>query len=85
MTNKDHDYDFSTIDPVNLGKIQKETMENKEAASTAKANLLQLKNLIMPLLVNLSKDPQKDIHWPNRDVKIGEIIKKIEDLTKNVT
>lgn len=78
----DNDFGFSTIDPINLGKIEKQNMILTQTAIESKHNLIELKNLIMPLLVNLSKDPQKDIHWPNRDVKIGEIIKKIEDLTK---
>lgn len=40
----------------------------------------KLKAMIMPLLNNLSKDPHKDIHWPDRDKKIQEFKKKIQEL-----
>lgn len=39
-----------------------------------------LKTLIMPLLKNLAKNPEKDIHWPDRDKKINELIKKIQEI-----
>lgn len=39
-----------------------------------------LRKMIMPLLNNLMKDPDKDyIHWPNRDKKIKAFIKKMND------
>jgi hypothetical protein len=40
----------------------------------------KLKGMIMPLLKNLAKDPDKDIHWPDRDKKISEFIRKIQEL-----
>ena len=40
----------------------------------------KLKEMIMPLLNNLKKNPEKDIHWPDRDKKIEEFIKKIQEL-----
>lgn len=79
-----NDFGFSTIDPVNIGKIEKESIESRQKAINAAGSFNSLKELIMPLLLNLQKDPHKDIHWPNRDQKIGEIIKKIEFLEKNL-
>lgn len=48
---------------------------------TASENKLEgLKNMIMPLLKNLMKNPEKDtIVWPNRKQKIEEFIKKMDD------
>jgi hypothetical protein len=40
----------------------------------------RLKELVMPLLKNLAKNPDKDIHWPDRDKKIKEFIKKIQEI-----
>ncbi len=37
--------------------------------------------MIIPLLNNLAKDPDKEyIHWPNRTKKIEEFRKKIDKL-----
>ena len=38
-----------------------------------------LKNMIMPLLNNLMKNPEKDtIVWPDREKKIDDFIKKMD-------
>lgn len=67
MANKDFDFGFSTHSEQEL------TVEDK-------TKLIGLKNMIMPLLVNLMKDPDKDvIRWPNRKQKIEEFIKQIDE------
>ena len=39
-----------------------------------------LRKMIMPLLNNLMKNPEKDtIVWPNRDKTIKQFIKKMDD------
>jgi len=39
-----------------------------------------LRNMIMPLLKNLMKDPDKDtIVWPDREKRIKQFIKKMDD------
>jgi hypothetical protein len=39
-----------------------------------------LRKMIMPLLNNLMKSPEKDtIVWPNRDKTIKQFIKKMDD------
>ena len=49
-----------------------------------KEKLGKLEGLIIPLLVNLMKNPEKDyIHWPNRAPLIEQQIKKILDITRN--
>jgi hypothetical protein len=42
--------------------------------------LYGLRDMIMPLLNNLKKNPEKDyINWPNRVEKIDAFIKKMND------
>jgi hypothetical protein len=45
--------------------------------------LAQVENLILPLLYNLQKNPEKDyIHWPNRTIIIDKQIEKIKAVTR---
>ena len=47
------------------------------------AKLKSLEELIVPLLVNLMKNPEKEyIYWPNRKDKIQEQINKVLALTR---
>lgn len=51
--------------------------------SQTKQKLLTLEKLIMPLLVNLMKNPEKEyIHWPNRVPAIEKQIEKILAITR---
>lgn len=48
-----------------------------------KAKLKEVENLIMPLLANLKKNPDKAyIHWPNRLPIIDKQIEKIIAITR---
>lgn len=48
-----------------------------------KAKLLEVEKLIMPLLVNLMKNSEKDyIHWPNRAPLIQKQIDRILAITR---
>jgi hypothetical protein len=50
---------------------------------SVKSRLTELEKLIMPLLVNLMKNTDKEyIYWPNRKEKIQEQIDKILALTR---
>jgi len=47
------------------------------------AKLKQVEDLILPLLYNLQKNPEKDyIHWPNRTAFIDKQIEKIKSVTR---
>lgn len=47
------------------------------------AKLGQVEDLILPLLYNLQKNPEKDyIHWPNRTAVIDKQIEKIKAVTR---
>jgi hypothetical protein len=49
----------------------------------ANAKLNEVEQIIMPLLVNLMKNPEKEyIYWPNRTDKIQEQIDRILSLTR---
>ena len=76
--NSDYDFGFSTIDPINVEKMQKENIAVTETVAFYKQQMLDMRNLIMPLLTNLAKDPDKDIHWPNRDAKLKDFMSKLD-------
>jgi len=45
--------------------------------------LRDIEDLVMPLLLNLKKNPEKDyIHWPNRTGIIDKQIEKIKAVTR---
>ena len=58
--------------------------EIQAKVATTEDKLQGLRNMIMPLLNNLMKNPDKDtILWPNREKKIKEFIKKMDDYINN--
>lgn len=68
------DFGFSFVDSNEI-KTKIENTENK---------LEGLRDMIMPLLNNLMKNPEKDtILWPNREAKIKAFIKKMDDYIKS--
>lgn len=47
------------------------------------SKLKQVEDLILPLLFNLQKNPEKDfIHWPNRTAIIDKQVEKIKAVTR---
>lgn len=77
MSNNDDDFDFGftavDFDPT---AVQAEV-------DTAQSKLQQLESLVIPLLKNLMKNPDKAyIHWPNRDVVIQKQIDRILAITR---
>ena len=66
------------LDLYNNGKLGLDT--EKQAVQ---AKLTQIEQMVMPLLVNLMKNPEKEyIYWPNRTGKLQEQIDKILSLTR---
>jgi hypothetical protein len=66
----------------NQGKLGLDA-ERQNMITEVQANLKELEQLIMPLLVNLMKNPEKEyIYWPNRTAKIQEQIDKVLSLTR---
>jgi len=59
--------------------VQQTAKKMEETAAQAQDKLHGLRNMIMPLLNNLMKSPEKDtIVWPNRDKTIKQFIKKMD-------
>ena len=66
----------------NQGKLGLDA-ERDKMESEVKTNLKELEQLIVPLLVNLMKNPEKEyIYWPNRKEKIQDQIDKVLSLTR---
>jgi len=66
----------------NSGKLGLDA-EREKMKDEVTANLKSLEQLIMPLLVNLMKNPEKEyIYWPNRTAKIQEQIDRVLLLTR---
>ena len=74
LADTDFDFGFSLVDENELEVVQQ--VQQKAAATSATATatadkLDALYNMIMPLLNNLSKNPEKEyIYWPGRIEKI---------------
>jgi hypothetical protein len=60
-------------------------VEERKAQLTSayKAKMASIEGLVMPLLYNLKKNPEKEyIYWPNRENKIQDQITKILAMTR---
>jgi len=61
-------------------------IEERKSQLTAayKAKMTTIEQMVMPLLYNLKKNPEKEyIYWPNRENKIQDQITKILVLTRS--
>lgn len=66
----------------NDGKLGIE-MEREKLVAETSSKLVELEKMIVPLLVNLMRNPEKEyIYWPNRKEKIQEQIDKVLALTR---
>lgn len=66
----------------NDGKLGIE-MEREKLVAETSAKLVELEKMIVPLLVNLMRNPEKEyIYWPNRKDKIQEQIDKVLAITR---
>lgn len=64
------------------GKLGLES-ERTQLQDQVKSKLSELEKMIVPLLVNLMKNPDKEyIYWPNRKEKIQEQIDRIIAITR---
>lgn len=80
------DFGFSLVSETELKaheeilkkKIEEQTQVVQQTETELKDKLHGLRNMIMPLLNNLAKDPDKTyILWPDRSAKIKAFITKI--------
>jgi hypothetical protein len=85
--NDTFDFGFTAVDEEALDNsknvIEDLSANNENLVSEVefyKQNMEGLRNLIMPLLNNLMKNPEKDyIHWPDREEKIKAFIEKLDN------
>jgi len=86
--NESDDFGFSLVSEDELKahedllrrKIEEQTEVVQKTEAELKDKLDGLRAMIMPLLINLSKDPDKSyIFWPDRVQKIEKFIKKVND------
>jgi len=74
----EYDFGFSLVSEEEL-KEHEEILIKKAETESEKLN--SLRDMIMPLLKNLAKDPTKEyIFWPNRKDKIEEFIKRMNNI-----
>lgn len=76
---EDFDFGFTLEDEASL--VEKIPADNTDM----KKKMQQLEKLILPLLNNLLKNPEKEyIHWPNRTDIIKKQIDKITKITRSI-
>lgn len=75
----DFDFGFEFSDDLT------ETVTEKELLAASAQNKAEtMYKMIMPLLNNLKKNPDKpNIVWPDRQKKIDEFIKKLDNVLKS--
>jgi len=88
MVDFDNDFGFSLVSEKEL-KAHEEMLKKKvdeqskiveETTAQMQDKLHGLRDMIMPLLNNLAKDPEKQyILWPDRAKKIQAFIKKVNE------
>lgn len=88
----DDDFGFSTVSEQELKQYETELQatveqqhavisQQQEASLTAQQRLDALYKAILPLLVNLSKNPEKEyILWPDRAARIAAFRQKIDGI-----
>ena len=89
---RDDDFGFSLVSEQELKqheealrkKVEEQSKVVVKTQKEAVDKLHGLRDMIMPLLNNLSKDPDKTyILWPDRSEKIKGFIKKVNDYVDN--
>lgn len=76
ITNIDDSNDFG------FSFMSEAEVSNEKDLDDLKNRLSQLRNMFLPLLENLNKNPEKEmIKWPNRKELLDKQIKKLKDLT----
>jgi len=80
----DFDFGFSLVDENELEVVQqaqKTITTTSKAASITQEKIDKLYNMVMPLLNNLSTNPDKEyIYWPNRIEKIEAFRDKLRQV-----
>lgn len=82
LKDQDNDFGFTFAHEEEIIETNKEYSSLQEEVNDLKQRLIELKKIFLPLLENLSKDPDKPmIKWPNRKEIIDKQIQKLKSLT----
>ena len=77
-----HDFGFTFTDEEEVLNTAPTYSSTKEEIEDLRNRLTALGKIFLPLLENLSKDPDKPmIRWPNRKEVLDKQIKKLKALT----
>jgi hypothetical protein len=61
--------------------LAQQAMVNEQLGAAVNEKLKKMYNMIVPLLDNLAKDPDKSyIYWPDRQKKIAQFKQKLKDV-----
>jgi hypothetical protein len=91
LESSDNDFGFSAVSEEELKQHEKQLQKDLQSFTDHKQQIVQtyeqklgeLYNLIMPLLINLQKNPEKEyILWPNRSEKIKQFIAKVDKIVE---
>ena len=75
----------SILSLYNQGKLGLDA-EREKLEQDSKAKLAELESLIVPLMINLMKNPEKEyLYWPGRKEKVQEQLNKILAITRATT
>lgn len=83
--NNDNDFGFSIVSEDELKEYEKQLQHQLLLqGATTKQKMEAIRDMVMPLLTNLKKDPTKQyIYWPNRVDKIDQFIAKINQFIED--
>jgi hypothetical protein len=73
--------DLVPLDNLDFG-VTFQDQEQYIPLSKVREHFRALESLILPLLENLKKTPEKPIHWPNRRAQIEKQIQSILEVTR---
>lgn len=77
----DDDFGITTTDTI----VEEVPVKDETEVESLKEKIKQLEKLILPLLINLKKNPENAyIHWPNRSEMIEKQMRTILDITRSV-
>lgn len=88
---EDFDFGFSAVDENELDSIKEleakaqtlaqQAMANEQIGAAVNEKLKKMYGMIVPLLDNLAKDPDKSyIYWPDRQKKLAAFKQKLKDV-----
>ena len=74
--NNEYDFGFSLMSEDEIKENEKLL---EDAILSESAKLKAMRDMVMPLLINLMKNPEKEyIYWPDRKEKVEAFIKKLD-------